>query len=146
MKYLILLCVLAGSAFAVEPGLYHDPDSPGHGVQVNTAPDGYRVLTWFTYGPILDADSEPLDAAQAWFVSENWQPGETVPLFRPSGYFPAQFFELGEPVGNIRIRETDTGLRLDFQVFDWPKGCDGSVQFGPPWCSGTVFLELLAGQ
>ena len=145
MRYLILaLMALAGPCLAVQPGWYHDPEAPGHGLQVVDAGDGYRALTWYTYAPILDADGEPLDAAQVWFVSENWQPGDTVPLFRPSGYFPAQFFGLGEPVGEIRVRQTDAGLRLDFQIFDWPRGCDGSVQFGPPWCAGTVFLELLA--
>ena len=91
MKYLILLCVLAGSAFAVEPGLYHDPAQPGHGIQINTAPNDHYVLAWFTYAPAFELDKDDtaiwLEPAQAWFVSENWRPGDTVDLFRPLAFF-----------------------------------------------------------
>jgi hypothetical protein len=146
MKALILLAILAGSVHAVDPGLYHDPNQPGHGVSVSEAPDDFRVLTWYTHGPLLDADGDAIDPAQAWFISDNWQPGTEVNLFRGSGYFPAQLFSLGDPVGTVRVTEQDDRLRVDYQVFDWPRGCDGTVQVGRPWCSGTLFLSLLALQ
>ena len=150
MKYLILLCILTGSAFAVEPGLYHDPAQPGHGVQVNTAPNDHYVLTWFTYAPAFELDEDGnatwLEPAQVWFVSENWQPGDTVDLFRPLAFFQADSFEMGAPVGNIRVTPTETGIRVAYQVYDWPWRCDGQLLPGPaaPFCVGTVLLELLA--
>ena len=143
---LLLVFVLAGVSLAVQPGWYHDPQAPGHGVKIVNAGDDYRALTWYTFGPVVDADGDPLHAEQAWFASENWQPGVTVDLFRPLGYFPSQAADIGPAIGSIRVKDTDFGLRVDFEIFDWPKGCSGQVQVGPPWCTGTVFLELLAAQ
>ena len=153
MKYLILaLLALAGVSLAIQPGLYHDPAQPGHGVQINTAPDNHYVLTWFTYAPAFELDEDGnaiwLEPAQAWFVSENWQPGDTVDLFRPLAFFQAESFQLGAPVGDIRVTPTESGIRVEYRVYDWPWRCDGAVLPGPavPFCVGTVRLELLAGQ
>lgn len=147
---LIAWAVLAGAAFAIQPGLYADQNAPGHGLAIFEAPDNHRVASWYTYGPViaLDADGERIaaDPEQVWFISDNFLPGDQVDVFRPDAFFPSQFFELGPSVGTIRVREHEAGIRVDFNLFEWPKGCDGLVSVGAPWCTGTVFLSLLAAQ
>lgn len=139
---LTALAMVSMSAFCIEPGLYADPESPGHGVAVFEAPEDHRVITWYTYDE-LDGQG-----GQAWFISDNFLPGNEVDLYQPDGIFPSFGFELGDPVGSAVVTDNQSRLLVRYELYLWSQNCSGQPQPSPapPYCFGSVSLNLLARQ
>ena len=137
-----LLALLCSPAVAFDSGLYFDPGAPGHGFALVSDPEGKANIVWFSYSPA----NESTTPAQAWFVSENFEAGEWSPVYRPLAFFPSRMFDLGDPVGEVRLSPTASGVRLDYRLFEWPWQCQGVPLPGPAltFCAGSLNLVLLA--
>lgn len=147
MKALILaLLLLAGSAYAElelsDAGLWYEPANPGHGIQVNTWLDSedrvVAAIFWYTYD---------LEGGQAWYLVDNIvSPNTDALLYRPGGLFPSQGFDVGLPVGDVRINKLDDGrLKFEATIDDLPQGCTGRPQSVPvPFCFADFSFERLS--
>lgn len=150
---MLLMATLAASTVdAIEPGLYHDPLNPGHGITVMSAPDDHLVALWFTYEPATDRDGIVLEPNQAWFITDNFQVDvlgrARVSLYQPLALFPAAGFELGPRIGvlDFGLSPAANSFRVTGRFFRWTPYCARGVLPGPlpEYCTETFNFTLLA--
>jgi len=132
--------VLSVSAHASPAGLWYAPANDGAGLWVTEDMGAGHFVQWHLYRR---------DGSSAFVVS-----GEgcdklpcIIPLHEPTAPFMGGTVDLGEPVGTLELRQTDTGLRAvyDLRAFD-PDNCTGITPGGLLLnrCVGTIDLILLA--
>lgn len=129
-------------------GSWYVPDSPGHGLLIDDAPEGY-VIYWFNY----TTDVPFLEPGQAWFITEAMPSiNDVFPLFRPTGTFNGQGgFDVGPEIGLLTIEVpnipavvgAEEVLLVTYQFLDF--GPCTNPPFSPVWpgCSETLeFVRL----
>ena len=129
--------VLAASAFAA-PGLWYDPDRPGHGISISQVTEGGHAVIW--YLPDQNGDA-------AYLIAD---PCETFPcvsaLYSPTAGWLGGNADLGEPVGEIEVGVGDPlPVRYDLRAWATDRCSDISAG-GVLWreCAGRLELEKLA--
>lgn len=136
----IIGLLAAGSAAAMaEPGMYYNPDKPGHGIHI-TQDLGYGSgVTWYLYRQ--DRSSAVLISA------ENCTEFPcVVELLEPTAKFMGGGLEFA-PSGVVELAFTDDGLSIDWELYYWSgadcadKSPGGLIFFN---CIGSQDLVLLA--
>ena len=130
----------AGSVVAAaEPGLYYNPEKPGHGVYVTQDSGFGSAVVWYLYRQ--DGSSAVLISA------ENCDSFPcAVELLEPSAKFMGGGLEL-TPAGVLEIAFTDEGAEIEWELYTWPGAeCDGLSPGGLIFysCIGRQDLVLLA--
>ena len=128
--------LLASSAIAA-PGLWHDPDRPGHGISISQPTEGGHAVLWYL----------PTRAGETAYLIAD--PCEAFPcvsaLYAPTARWLGGGLELGDPVGEIEIGVGDPlPVRYDLRAWD-VESCAGISAGGVLWreCAGRLELERL---
>ena len=117
--------LLASSAFSA-PGLWFDPDRPGHGISISQPTEGGHAVIWYL----------PTRAGEtAYLIADPCADFPCVSaLYSPVASWLGGDLDLGEPVGEIEIGVGDPlPVRFDLRSFD-PDRCSGTP-------GGVIFLE-----
>jgi hypothetical protein len=144
-----LVFLFAASSVVAGPGLWYDPEHPGHGILITQDMGAGSGVIWFLHRP---------DGASAFLIAaENCEEFPcVVPMHEPEaawmgGAFPGAAgveFDFKEPVGTLELRQLeDGGLTAKFDLrFFRPEDCVGIGGSGLilRGCIGTVTLKLLA--
>lgn len=148
MKHLIAALLLIFSTTALAgPGLWHDPEHPGHGITITQDSGFGHGVIWFLHR---------VDGSSAFLIAgENCEEFPCVtPLHEPTAAWmggatsqPGVDFDLRDPVGSLELRQREDGrLTAKFDLYYWREDCIGLGPGGAIFraCVGTLTLELLA--
>jgi hypothetical protein len=152
MKHFIAALVLlfASANVMAGPGLWHDPEHPGHGVLITQDMGAGHGVIWFLHRT---------DGSSAFLIaSENCEefpcvvPMHEVEAAWMGGAFPGSgssfAFDFQDPVGSLEMRQLEDGriaTKFDLRAFR-PADCFGIGGSGLilRGCIGTITMELLA--